>query len=262
MSRALGEAHRRYTNFIHARSRWTGHLFQSRFASVAMDESNLKSAVAYVSLNPVRARLVSRAEEWAWSSVRAHLAGEDDSLVSVRPVLDRWPNFRDLLLEGYEEKFTSLREAEGIGRPLGMPDFVTELEHRLGRPIAHPVSRIGESLPYTRRESRRTIDVPTSAKAHVGTERLPGALKRSFPRINARVSTGTGPPVRLKLKKGGQPVYTLRANFPARLTTNLDHKSPVRSQISRQSEPGPGQACVSCRAMGMVECAGTSCRRG
>ena len=66
-----------------------------------MDESHLRSAVSYVSLNPVRARLVSRAEEWAWSSVRAHLAGEDDGLVSVRPVLDRWPTFRDLLRERY-----------------------------------------------------------------------------------------------------------------------------------------------------------------
>jgi putative transposase len=71
-----------------------------------------------------------------WSSVRAHLAGEDDSLVSVRPVLDRWPNFRDLPLEDNEEDFASLRKAEGIGRPLGTADFVTELERRLGRPIA------------------------------------------------------------------------------------------------------------------------------
>ena len=37
------------------RSRWTGHLFQSRFASVAMDEDHLIAAVRYVSLNPVRA---------------------------------------------------------------------------------------------------------------------------------------------------------------------------------------------------------------
>ena len=64
------------------------------------------------------------------------LAGEDDSLVSVRPVLDRWPTRRDLLLEDCEAKFTSLREAEGIGRPLGTADFVTELERRLGRSIA------------------------------------------------------------------------------------------------------------------------------
>jgi hypothetical protein len=93
-------------------------------------------AVSYVSLNPVRAKLVSRAEEWPWSSVRAHLAGKDDGLVSVRPVLDRWPDFRELLLDGDEGEFTSLRAAEGIGRPLGTADFVKGLERRLGRPIA------------------------------------------------------------------------------------------------------------------------------
>ena len=66
----------------------------------------------------------------------AHLAGEDDRLVSVRPVLDRWTTFRDLLLEDCEEKFISLREAEGMGRPLETAGFVTELERRLGRAIA------------------------------------------------------------------------------------------------------------------------------
>jgi putative transposase len=56
--------------------------------------------------------------------------------VSVRAVLDRWPNFRELLLQDNDEAFTSLRKAEGIGRPLGTADFVIELERRLGRPIA------------------------------------------------------------------------------------------------------------------------------
>ena len=90
---AVGEAHRRYTSFVNARGRWTGHLFQSRFASVAMDELHLLSAVSCISLNPVRAGLVGHAADWAWSSVRAHLAGEDDGLVTIRPVLDRVPCF-------------------------------------------------------------------------------------------------------------------------------------------------------------------------
>jgi putative transposase len=64
--RAAGEAHRCYTNFINARGRWTGHLFQSRFASVAMDDARLMAAVRYVSLNPVRARLVRHPEDWPW----------------------------------------------------------------------------------------------------------------------------------------------------------------------------------------------------
>jgi len=82
---AVGEAHRRYTNFVNARGRWSGQLFQSRFSSVAMDEAHLMAAVRYVSLNPVRARLAVRARDWPWSNARGHLAGRDDGLVSVRP---------------------------------------------------------------------------------------------------------------------------------------------------------------------------------
>src|SRR5271168_1342172 len=136
MSRALGEAHRRYTNFINARGRWTGHLFQSRFASVAMDELHLLAAISYVSLNPVRAGLAGNAADWAWSSVRAHLAGKDDGLVTVRPVLERVSCFADLLLEDRDEAFAALRRAESTGRPVGTAEFVTELKRVLGRRIA------------------------------------------------------------------------------------------------------------------------------
>jgi putative transposase len=138
LGRAIGEAHRRYTNFINARGRWTGHLFQSRFASVAMDEAHLIAAVRYVSLNPVRARLVGRAEDWPWSSVRAHLAGVDDALVSAGPVLSRVARFADLLGEGDgdEAHFAALREREATGRPLGNEDFIKGLERILGRPLA------------------------------------------------------------------------------------------------------------------------------
>jgi putative transposase len=118
---ALGAAHRRWANFINARGRWRGHLFDGRFASVAMDEDHLMAAVRYVALNPVRARLVARAQDWPWSSVRAHLAGRDDGVVVVRPVL---------------EQIGAFRAAESTGRPLGNAQFVAGLERLLGRPIA------------------------------------------------------------------------------------------------------------------------------
>jgi putative transposase len=136
LGRAVGEAHRRYTNFINARGRWTGHLFQSRFASVVLDDIHLIRAVRYVSLNPVRARLVSRPEDWKWSSVRAHLSGSDDGLVTVRPVLDRIPHLKQLLEVDMEDDFSDLRRAEATGRPLGADEFVSGLERLLGRKIA------------------------------------------------------------------------------------------------------------------------------
>lgn len=138
MARALGDTHRRYTTFINARARWNGHLFQNRYGSVAMDERHLIAAVRYVSLNPVRARLAARAEDWAWSSVRAHLARSDDDLVTVAPVLSRISDFAALIAPNEEDEsaFASIRSAEGTGRPLGNADFIAGLERILGRPVA------------------------------------------------------------------------------------------------------------------------------
>ena len=54
-----------------------------------MDEAHLCAAFRYVALNPVRAGLVAKAQDWPWSSVRAHLAGESDGIVAVEPALER-----------------------------------------------------------------------------------------------------------------------------------------------------------------------------
>ena len=137
LGRAVGEAHRRYTNFVNGRAGWSGHLFQSRFSSAPMDEDHLIAAVRYVSLNPVRARLIADARAWPWSSVGAHLAGVSDALVDVRPVLDRVPLFADLLhTDADDPGFSALRSSEGTGRPIGNADFIAGLERRLGRPVA------------------------------------------------------------------------------------------------------------------------------
>jgi putative transposase len=134
---ALGETHRRFTGFVNARMRVSGHLFQGRFGSVVMDESHLIAAARYVALNPVRARLVQRAHEWPWSSVRAHLQGRDDGLVVVAPLIERTNGrFADMLdTEPTPAELAALRSAETIGRPLGASAFLDHLEARLGRPV-------------------------------------------------------------------------------------------------------------------------------
>jgi putative transposase len=70
---ALSKVHRAYAGRIHARQRLTGHFWQGRFGCVAMDEPHLLAALRYVALNPVRARLAARAQDWRWSSVHALL---------------------------------------------------------------------------------------------------------------------------------------------------------------------------------------------
>ena len=136
LAQALARAHRLYSGFVNARARQTGHLFQGRFGSVVMDEEHTLNAARYVALNPVRARLVARPQDCPHSSVRAHLAGEDDGLVSVRPLLDRAPRFADLLEgDADDPAFRALRRSELIGRPLGTPAFGQIIGRQLGRDL-------------------------------------------------------------------------------------------------------------------------------
>ena len=138
LSRAFRYVHRHYTGYVNARQRWTGHLWQGRFSSVAMDEPHFVTALRYVSLNPVRARLVERADEWCWSSVRAHLAGEDDDVVRVAPALERVGDFATFLGEEFDEalSYAALRQAESVGRPIGSREWLAEMEERTGRALA------------------------------------------------------------------------------------------------------------------------------
>jgi REP element-mobilizing transposase RayT len=50
-----------------------GHLFEGRFKALHVDrDAYLLEVCRYVDLNPVRAGLVERPQQWAWSSYRAH----------------------------------------------------------------------------------------------------------------------------------------------------------------------------------------------
>lgn len=134
LRRAIGEAHRRYTRRINFRERWRGYLWQGRFASFVMDEPYLLAAARYVELNPVRAGLVASADEWPWSSARAHLSGRDDCLVNVAPQLAMVADWRALLSSGLgEEELREFGEHSRTGRPLGRKAFVERLEHVVGR---------------------------------------------------------------------------------------------------------------------------------
>jgi putative transposase len=133
----FAEAHRRYTAQIHAREEWTGHLWQGRFSSTAMDERHLLAAARYVPMNPVRAGLARRARDWPWSSARAHLAGRDDGVASVAPLLDRIGDFAAFLRADEDEAAVmAIRRSRTTGRPVGAKDWIKALEARTERSLA------------------------------------------------------------------------------------------------------------------------------
>jgi len=72
-----------------------------------------------VGLNPVRAGLVDRPEDWRWSSARAHLGLAGDPLIDPAPARERIDDWRAFLDAGPEpEAHNALRAAERSGRLL------------------------------------------------------------------------------------------------------------------------------------------------
>ena len=138
LRRTFRYVHRHYTGYINARLRVSGHLWQGRFSSVAMDEPHFVTALRYVALNPVRARLVKRPADWRWSSTPALLAGADDHVVKVAPALERVGDFASFLSADFDEAMTyaALRKAESVGRPVGSADWLTDMEQRTGKVLA------------------------------------------------------------------------------------------------------------------------------
>ncbi|UGY22180.1 transposase [Bradyrhizobium septentrionale] len=141
LRRALARVHRAYAGIIQARRNKSGHFWQGRFGAVAMDEPHLAAALRYVALNPVRARLVQRAQDWRWSSTRAHVRGKDDGITALGAVRERFPDFAELLASAPEpDLFDRLRAAESIGRPLGDDRFLARLQRLTGR-VLKPAKR-------------------------------------------------------------------------------------------------------------------------
>jgi putative transposase len=134
LRRALARVHRIYAGRIHERLQRTGHFWQGRFGCVAMDEEHCCAALRYVAMNPVRAGLARRAQDWRWSSVRAQLGIEPDLLTEVAAVRERVPDFSALLSAAEDEEAAArLRRAESIGRPVGSAAFLDTLESHYGR---------------------------------------------------------------------------------------------------------------------------------
>jgi putative transposase len=99
-----------------------------------MDEHYVLAAGRYIEQNPERAKLVKEAWEYLWSSARAHVEGEDDCLVKVRPLLAMVGNWEIFLgREATADEVKQLRQHERTGRPLGNAQFIRQLEQLTGR---------------------------------------------------------------------------------------------------------------------------------
>jgi putative transposase len=127
--------HMRYAQYVNRRRKASGHLWQGRFYSTILDEPHVYAAVRYVENNPVRAGVVTMAEEYTWSSAKVHVQGTSDSIVSPHCyLLSEIKSWKRYLREGGDEELIrDIRKNSTTGRPCGDESFIKKLERRFGR---------------------------------------------------------------------------------------------------------------------------------
>lgn len=138
LARGIGGTNLLYTQYINRKYKRSGRLWQNRFFSAIVEEEPYQWAVMrYIERNPVRAKIVKKAEEYPWSSAKTHVTGVKDELLSKESWLDEkeMKTYRKFLKEDNIEIESSIRQATSTGRPLGREVFIEKLEKMLGRDI-------------------------------------------------------------------------------------------------------------------------------
>lgn len=77
----IGTSYARWFNRRHNR---VGHVFQDRFRSENIeDDAYLKTVIRYIHQNPVKAGMISKAEDYPWSSCRNYYSNDKDGPISI-----------------------------------------------------------------------------------------------------------------------------------------------------------------------------------
>lgn len=162
LSKALHAAHTNYSQYFNAKYGFVGHAWQGRPDYSAMDEEHMWNAVRYVERNPVRARMVVRAEDYLWSSAAAHCGLRDDILLTddfpPPGIIVNWSEW--LTIEHTEDDVKAIRRHLSTGRPWGTPEFLRQMEALTGhallpRKVGRPKKIPGQTgcLPFSADEN-------------------------------------------------------------------------------------------------------------
>ena len=146
-----------HTQRYHKHYRSGGHVWQGRFKSpVIQNDEHLLTVLRYIEANPLRAKIVNRAEDYLHSSYRVHGLGEPSALVDrlityeelspyARVRLRRWDAKVHQPIE--REMLRSIRRSATSGLPYGSRAWVKRLAKKLdldlsirprGRPKKQP----------------------------------------------------------------------------------------------------------------------------
>jgi REP element-mobilizing transposase RayT len=140
LSKIMHSINGSYTGYINRRRRRSGHLFQGRYKSILVDvDSYLLELSRYVHLNPVRAKMVKRAEDYTYSSYRSFISKKKEDIIHRDLILGMISKsgrnsekiYREFVEKSMEEDLEDPLKDSYAGSILGGKGFIKEALNRL-----------------------------------------------------------------------------------------------------------------------------------
>ena len=134
LSRGVGLTNQVYTQYLNRKLNQSGRIWQNRFYSCIVEDNDYLWTVArYIECNPLKINSVVKAEDYCWSSARAHMTGSEDTLLHEPSWLNsqdrvRYANFID---QSNDDAEKILRATTCTGRPFGSESFIDSIEYLL-----------------------------------------------------------------------------------------------------------------------------------
>lgn len=174
--RAMQAIGRRYVRWFNDRHSRTGALFEGRYRSTLVEADRyLLACMRYIELNPVRAGIVQRPDDFPWSSYRHHSGLIVDGLVSDHPLywalgntpFERQANYKRLFQQELgSADVERIRQATHGGWVLGEANFLEELNRKSRRrPARRPAGR-----PRISSDSVPNLQAPATASRKSGSD--------------------------------------------------------------------------------------------
>ena len=117
-----------YTTYVNIKRKRSGHLFQGRYKAILVEKDNyLLELSRYLHLNPVRANMTQKPEEYFYSSYRSYITGQPESIVTPDTIVG----------------MLSVKGSEAPGR------YRNFVESAMGQELANPLRTLsGKIFPF------------------------------------------------------------------------------------------------------------------
>jgi len=153
LSRVMQYINGGYVTYFNTKRKRVGHLFASRYKGIVVDkDSYLKELTRYIHLNPVRAKMVEKPEDYRWSSYNAYLGRTKTVWLNADWVLGVFSSIETVALQRYK----SFVE-EGIDRDVEDPFKAVVASTVLGKESF--VEQMKEQLKRKDKEQKRTEEI-------------------------------------------------------------------------------------------------------